>query len=645
MATSTLNAALGRIRRTMLVQQHGAMTDGQLLECYVARREEAAFAALVKRHGPMVLGVCRRVLNNFHDAEDAFQATFLVLVRKAASIKPRGQVGNWLYGVARRTALKARGTAARRRSKERQAWGAFRWQTAATEVQEDRFPVLDQEMDWLPEKYRAPLVLCALEGLSRKEAARQLGWSEGTLSGRLARAKDLLATRLARRGLAVSAGMLALGLSCDAASAGVPGGLMEATIRAAMQIAVGPTATAGVISAKVAALTEGVIRAMFLTKVKVAMAALVVVAGIGIGAGQIAYPTLAGEPRPSAPARGEQAKEKGLPSYVIEPPDLLRVEYDFGAAGQKGVVRGEYLVRPDGTIGLGEYGSVTVTGLTLEQAKKAIADSLDKFLKDFDRQSVKVEVLAYNSKVYYVITDGANDTEQVYRFPITGSDTVLDALSQVDGLPQSAARRHVWIARPSQKDGTAKTLPVDWTAITQQGMAATNYQLIPGDRIYVKAEGPTTDAGTQVDRLHAEKDFAIAEFYRRTGHAESAAFYYEKVWRRYPNTTFGKAAEQLRQIKKEAAPPSPSEKDTVVRVGQIFILGNTRTADEVILRELPLYPGAILNHTDVRTAERNLAKLGRFVINREKGIRPTVTVIDPDGESVFKDIVIRVEEK
>jgi protein involved in polysaccharide export with SLBB domain len=331
---------------------------------------------------------------------------------------------------------------------------------------------------------------------------------------------------------------------------------------------------------------------------------------------------------------------------VIEPPDLLQVEHSLGTAGQKGVVRGEYLVRPDGTIGLGNYGSVTVTGLTLEQARKTIADALDKFLKDFDRDSVKVEVLAYNSKLFYVIIDGANDTEQVYRLHMTGSETVLDALAQIDGLSHTASQKHVWIARPSKKDSTAKTLPVDWTAITQQGMTATNYLLLPGDRIFVKAEGPTTDEDARINHLAAEKDLKVAEFYRRTGHPSSASYYYELVCRRYPDTTFGaKAAEQLRQMKKEVPAPRASEKDTVVRVGQIFILGNSRTESDVILHEVPLYPGAVLSCTDVRTAERNLAKFGKFVIDRDKGIRPTVTVIDPDGESVLKDIVIRVEEK
>src|SRR5262249_26019760 len=159
------------------------------------------------RHGPMVLGVCRRVLDHAHDAEDAFQATFLVLARKAASIVARDTVGNWLYGVAYRTAHKARVAAARRRLKERQM---SRPEALDEDVWRELRPVLDQELNRLPEKYREPVILCDLEGQTRKEAARRLGWPEGTLSGRLSRARVLLAKRLARHGLTLSGGAMAV---------------------------------------------------------------------------------------------------------------------------------------------------------------------------------------------------------------------------------------------------------------------------------------------------------------------------------------------------------------------------------------------------------------------------------------------------
>src|SRR5262249_16905243 len=150
---------------------HGgtARSDGQLLEDYVRSRQEAAFAALVKRHGPMVWGVCRRALGSHHDAEDAFQATFLVLVRKAASGVPRDRVGNWLDGGAHQTALKARATTARRRSRERQVTAMPEPEAASQQLWDDLQPLLDQELSRLPDKYRAVLVLCDLQGKTRKE--------------------------------------------------------------------------------------------------------------------------------------------------------------------------------------------------------------------------------------------------------------------------------------------------------------------------------------------------------------------------------------------------------------------------------------------------------------------------------------------
>src|SRR5262245_43146638 len=204
MATGQMSEVIHHLRRAVLLQDRAGLTDGQLLEDYLSRRDEAALEALVRRHAPMVWGVCRRVLGNHHDAEDAFQATFLVLVRKAASIASPKLLANWLYGVAHQTALKARATAAKRKARERQV--TMMPQPAVTEqdLWHDLQPLLDQELTRLPDKYRVAIVLCDLEGKTRKEAARQLGVPEGTLAARVARGRVMLAKRLARHGLAVS---------------------------------------------------------------------------------------------------------------------------------------------------------------------------------------------------------------------------------------------------------------------------------------------------------------------------------------------------------------------------------------------------------------------------------------------------------
>jgi RNA polymerase sigma factor (sigma-70 family) len=269
------------VRRLLLAGQDAGATDAQLLERFVARRDEAAFAALVRRHGPMVLGVCRRTAGHAQDAEDAFQATFLVLARKAASLRAPARLAAWLYGVAFRTARKARAAADRLRGRERQVSKMPQPLVEDDVPWQDVSPRIDLELSRLPDRYRVPIILCDLQGKTRKEAARQLGVPEGTLSSRLATARRTLARRLARYGLAVSGGAVAAALARQATAA-VPAALADATARAASG------AAACLVSAKVAALTEGVMKAMLWAKLKVAavmvLAASAVVAGAGLTA-------------------------------------------------------------------------------------------------------------------------------------------------------------------------------------------------------------------------------------------------------------------------------------------------------------------------------------------------------------------------
>jgi RNA polymerase sigma factor (sigma-70 family) len=188
--------------------RRGQSSDAQLLERFVADRDEEAFAGLVERYGSLVLGVCHRVLGDSHQAEDAFQATFLVLVRRASSLDGRGPLGNWLYAVAYRTATKARMTAARRRARERQAMDSMPdAYVVENQAWDELRPILDEELSQLPRKYRAPLVLCYLEGKTQQEAAQELGWPSGSMSRRMNRARQLLRVRLQKRGVATSVGM------------------------------------------------------------------------------------------------------------------------------------------------------------------------------------------------------------------------------------------------------------------------------------------------------------------------------------------------------------------------------------------------------------------------------------------------------
>jgi RNA polymerase sigma factor (sigma-70 family) len=208
LSTNRSSLEIGSLLRTICAADPTGQSDAQLLQQFVTYKVETAFAALVRRHGPMVYGVCRRVLANAHEAEDAYQATFIVLLRKAHALTSCGTLAEWLHGVARRIALKARVSAARRRARER---AAARPAVTAPEPRNDLGAVLDEEVGRLPLKYRLPIVLCDLEGATRRDAAEQLGWKDGTVAGRLARARVLLAKRLLRSAR-ITAGAMAVAL-------------------------------------------------------------------------------------------------------------------------------------------------------------------------------------------------------------------------------------------------------------------------------------------------------------------------------------------------------------------------------------------------------------------------------------------------
>jgi RNA polymerase sigma factor (sigma-70 family) len=198
MPAGQLDKVISHLRRVSRLARGAERGDVELLERFIAQQDEEAFELLVRRHGPMVLGVCKRLLRNENDAEDAFQATFVVLVRKACSIIPRANVGNRVYGVAHKTALKAKAMSRRRRLKEQQA-GAAAPRNAVDNTWASLLEILDDELSLLPEKYRSPIVLCDLEGLSYREAAARLGCAQGTLSGRLTRARRLQVGQLRQR--------------------------------------------------------------------------------------------------------------------------------------------------------------------------------------------------------------------------------------------------------------------------------------------------------------------------------------------------------------------------------------------------------------------------------------------------------------
>ncbi len=243
------------------------LSEGTLLERFVAGRDEAAFAALVARHGPMVLGVCRRVLRDGHEVDDAFQATFLVLVRRAGTIRDGELVGHWLHGVAHRVAVRARAQAARRHVRERTGTDQDRAEDDATGdgPSSDLRPVLDEELARLPDSLRAPVVLCYLGGLTHEQAALELRCPVGTVRSRMARARDRLRTRLARRGMTASGAALAAAIAADP----VPAALLDTTVRVSLIFSANAAAPAALASARAAALAQGVLNAMTISKLQV----------------------------------------------------------------------------------------------------------------------------------------------------------------------------------------------------------------------------------------------------------------------------------------------------------------------------------------------------------------------------------------
>jgi RNA polymerase sigma factor (sigma-70 family) len=285
-------------------------TDRQLLDDFAARQDEAAFTALVSRHGPMVLRVCRLVLNHNQDAEDAFQATFLVLARNTGSIRKRDSVADWLHGVAYRTAMKAKRGAARRRNHEARL-RAVAPRPAAGPTWDDVRAVLDEEVQRLPTCFRSAFVLAVLEGKSGAEVAAELGCKEGTVKSRVNRARRELRRQLARRGIDLTALLAALSVAESAGRAGVPALLARTTVRSGLSVAAGEPA-AGVIPSHVAALAAGVTRAMSLTKAKTVTAALLA-AALFAAAGVLTCQAIAAKGQEATPAAkpGQPASETG----------------------------------------------------------------------------------------------------------------------------------------------------------------------------------------------------------------------------------------------------------------------------------------------------------------------------------------------
>ncbi len=341
MATEPLGDVIRRMGRLSGLQAALSQTDAQLLDHFVARRDEPAFAALMVRHGPMVLCLCRQMLRDVQEAEDAFQAAFLVLARNAGSIRKRPSLSAWLYGVAYKVAARLRGRAERRRTLERPGFDFASLPTAAQPINHDLRPILHEEIRRLPEKYRAPVVLCYLEGKTNEEAAEQLRWPVGTVKARLFRAREMLRSRLIRRDMEAAEGLTGPALRSPVRNTAsvLPFFLIDSTLRAAMHLATNGAA-GGLATARAMGLAKTVLAAMQLAKLK--GVAVAVMALCVLGAGTTWFTAVAPVADHVATVKpGEATRTEAAPAVATGPPRTTNV-----AEGKAKTVPVEKQARP-----------------------------------------------------------------------------------------------------------------------------------------------------------------------------------------------------------------------------------------------------------------------------------------------------------
>jgi RNA polymerase sigma factor (sigma-70 family) len=497
MAVGQLRTVIHQLRRLAYQEGAGALTDAELLERFVSHHDQAAFELLAWRHGGMVLGVCRRVLRHEQDAEDAFQATFLAFVRQAGSIGKGASVGSWLYQVARRAALRARAAAAARARHERGAVARQVADPGQEAAWREVGPVLEQEIGRLPEKYRVPVVLCHLEGMTLEQAARQLGCPPGTVGTRVRRARERLRRALARRGLALPAGAVLALMPDRAAPAGVPAALMGSTMNAAARVAAGQAVTSGLVSPRVAALTEGVIKAMFPNRFKLVVAVLlaaVALGGFGVSAlvrsaharGEApkaepaARPPAPAKPKAPAPARAggirtyiesqpwvltKMEAEKRTISFAL-PQYLRSLEVDYQEPGLP------IIFRPYQRIALDEVPVARDAKVFIDGKKGTLADLEDKMPKYHDGMRVSLRLGADGATVTRIDATSSPEDAILKATDVEKNTVTVEMQGKVVTLPlRFDAKVYVGRGEHIEKEGEFTDLKPGMQVALKLGVA------------------------------------------------------------------------------------------------------------------------------------------------------------------------------
>lgn len=533
METSPTISALKGLHRALRLQEVAGLTDGQLLGCFLEERDEAAFAALVKRHGPMVWGVCHRLLG-YQDAEDAFQATFLVLFRKAAAIVPRERVASYLYGVAHQTALHARRSTARRRARERQVMEMPEAEVVPQEIWHDLQPLLDQELSRLPDRYRSVILLCDLEGRTRKEAARQLGVPEGTVAGWIARARRMLARRLTQHGVTVTGGALATLLAQNAASAQVPAAVMSSTLRTTGLLISGQAA-AGALSARAASLAEGVLKTMLLTKLKIATTLLVAVSLIVPATTLLGHKIAAGQASaiPSTEARRLPVEKDVGPS--APPGQNGKPARKASGDPEVRLLAGEWTVRRVETNGEGllSEDGLREARITFTDDRARVKGLRVRFVRDF---SFKLDSTRTPKAIDVCFLDGAKKGKIFEGIYVTRPDEVRICLrlehpeyGRPSGFATSSGNTlYTFILErpgkdrvPPAPDRTAPAKPVRPGALASARTCSVTGSLISTE--YARRDGTLDRAIVYVFTDPEDKQAAHADVKRRLG-ASTAEF-------------------------------------------------------------------------------------------------------------------------
>ena len=586
-----------RLRCAALGSNGAGLLDGQLLRAFLNNHDEGAFEALVRRHGPMVLGVCRRVLGNAHDAEDAFQAAFLVLVRKAADLAGRELVGDWLHGVAYRTALKARTQQARRRGKERRM---ARPEAIEADPAPDWQALFDTELHGLPEKYRAPIILCELEGRTHQEAARQLGCPVGTLSGRLSRARSLLARRLKHRGLTLSAAAVSAMLASQVSAAAISPSLVSSTVKAATLVATGQAA-AGVLLAPVASLTEGVVRSMLFAKWKRLGLVVLAIVVLCVGTGAL-RPTAAADEKDASGGQTHSTSGKPVPRLSPDiPPQEFEVALEI-AERKKGEAKPQS--KPD------------------KPHFRVLAGTRASYFQG-GSQPIKLhdKVQTINSGITVQVMVCCDDAGRL-DFDISVS---RDSVALMPG--NRGARVDSELARLVEEIELDKPIHLELKS--------------------TKLDGITVEVTATVNRARAlrnmdmaEEDISNAESNHRAGKRDEALRLYRLILHRYPDTLYAKTAARMIEVLSDPQipllPPLPKG---AYRVGEIRLVNKTKTKDSAIRENLQLYQGSAFTTAQLRKAEEAVLKRVRFAAPVK------VTIAYEDIDSEFKNIVVTIEEQ